>query len=106
MLKPFFVYHNKVLRSISPEDVVCLVAEKKYTKIWLANNTFCLVRSSLTAVLKKLPSEMFIKIHRAHIVSLYFINNITKDHVTIGEKPFPIGRQYYKKLIEQLNIIE
>jgi DNA-binding LytR/AlgR family response regulator len=106
MLKPFFVYHKKVLRSISPEDVVCLVAAKKYTKIWLANEEFCLVRSSLTGVLEKLPPEMFIKIHRAHVVSLYFINNIARDHVTIGQKPFPIGRQYYKKLIEQLNIIE
>ena len=106
MLKPFFVWQNKVLKSLKPEEVVCLVAEKNYTKIHLSNKTTCLVRSTLSGALKKLPPEIFIKIHRSCVVSIYFIDNIARDHLTIGGAPLPIGRQYYRSVIKQLNIIE
>jgi DNA-binding LytR/AlgR family response regulator len=106
MLKPFFVWQNKVLKSLKPEEVVCLVAEKNYTKIYLSNKTDCLVRSTLSGALKKLPPEIFIKIHRSCVVSIYFIDNIARDHLIIGGKPLPIGRQYYRSVIKQLNIID
>ena len=106
MLKPFFVWQNKVLKSLKPEEVVCLVAEKNYTKIYLSNKTHCLVRSTLSGALKKLPPEIFIKIHRSCVVSIYFIDNIARDHLTIGKESLPIGRQYYRSIVKQLNIIE
>ena len=106
MLKPFFVWQNKVLKRINPEEVVCLISERNYTKIHLSNKTYCLVRSSLSGALKKLPPEVFIKIHRSCAVSMYFIDNIAKDHLTIGAEAIPIGRHYYRGFIRQLNIIE
>lgn len=106
MQKPFFVWHQKVLISIRPEEVVCLSTEKNYTKIYLSNKTHCMVRSTLSGALKKLPPEMFIKTHRAYAVSIYFIDTIAKDHLTIGEHPVPIARQYYKSVINQLTVIE
>ena len=106
MQKPFFVWQNKVLISIRPEEVVCLSTEGNYTRIYLSNKTHCIVRSTLSGALKKLPPEMFIKTHRAHAVSVYFIETIAKDHLTIGEEIIPIARQYYKAVIGQLNIIE
>jgi DNA-binding LytR/AlgR family response regulator len=106
MLKPFFVWDNKVLKRIKPEEVMCLVAVKNYTRIYLSNKTQCLARSSLSGALKKLPSDIFIKTHRSCAVSIYFIDNIAKDHLTIGKETIPIGRQYYRSFIRQLNIIE
>ncbi|NII28392.1 LytTR family transcriptional regulator [Pseudoflavitalea sp. X16] len=106
MLKPFFVWQNKVLKRLKPEEVVCLVAEKNYTKIHLSNKTHCLVRSTLSGALTKLPPEIFIKIHRSCVVSIYFIDNIARDHLTISGEPLPIGRQYYRSVIKQLNIID
>jgi DNA-binding LytR/AlgR family response regulator len=106
MQKPFFVWQNKVLISIRPEEVVYLSTEGNYTMIYLSNKTHCIVRSTLSGALKKLPPEMFIKTHRAHAVSVYFIETIAKDHLTISKKPIPIARQYYKAVINQLNIIE
>jgi DNA-binding LytR/AlgR family response regulator len=106
MLKPFFVWQNKVLKSISPEDVMCLLTEGNYTKIILSDKTFYLVRSSLSGTLKKLPSDMFIKTHRSFAASIYFIDNIARDHLTVGQEPIPIARRYYGSVIGQLNIIE
>ena len=106
MLKPFFVWQNGVLKRINPEEVVCLVAFKNYTKIHLSNKTHCLARSSLSGALKKLPPDIFVKIHRSCAVSIYFIDNIAKDHLIIGQESIPIGRQYYRSFIKQLNVIE
>jgi len=106
MQKPFFVWHKKVLISIRPEDVMCLSTEGNYTRIFLSNKTHCMVRSTLSGALKKLPPDMFIKTHRAYAVSVYFIGTIAKDHLTIGKEIIPIARQYYKSVINQLNIIE
>jgi hypothetical protein len=39
MQKPFFVWQNKVLRKINPEDVMCLSTEGNYTRIYVAGKT-------------------------------------------------------------------
>jgi len=105
MLAPFFVWQNKVLKSINPEEVMCLVTEKNYTKIVLSDKSFYMVRTTLSGTLKKLPPEMFIKTHRSFAASIHFIDNIVRDHLTVGGEAIPIARQYYKKVIEQLNVI-
>ena len=106
MLKPFFVWQKRALKRIDPEMVMCLSTEKNYTRIFLSDKTSYMVRSTLSSALKRLPPEMFIKIHRSLIVSVFYIDNITRDHLIVGEKSIPIGRQYYKSVIGQLNIIE
>jgi len=106
MLKPFFVWQNKALKSIHPEKVMCLSTEGNYTRIFLSDKTTYLVRTTLSGALKRLPPEIFIKIHRSHAVSIFFIDKIARDHLTIGREPIPVAKQYYRSVIEQLNIIE
>ena len=85
---------------------MCLSIEGNYTRIYLADKSRYMVRSSLSGALKKLPPDMFIKIHRSVVVSVYYIDSIHKDHLLIGDEPIPIAKQYYKSLIDRLNIIE
>src|SRR5664279_318908 len=99
MLKPFFVWQNKVLKRIDPAMVMCLYTEGNYTKIFLSDKTYYLVRSSLSGALKKLPADMFIRIHNSLVASIYFIDVIAKDHLLIGEEPVPIGRKFYGAFI-------
>ncbi len=74
--------------------------------MFLSDKSHYLVRSSLSGALKKLPSDIFIKIHRSLVVSIYFIDDISKDHLIVDGEPMPIGNQYYKMTIKRLNIIE
>jgi DNA-binding LytR/AlgR family response regulator len=87
MLKPIFIRDDKALRKIHPEEVLCLSTEKNYTRIFLTDDTYYMVRSTLTSALKKLPSDIFIKIHRSYVASLLHIEDIYKDHVIIRGKP-------------------
>ena len=106
MLKPFFVWKDKKLISLSPTDVILLETVGNYTKIVLSNETYVMVHTSLSSALKKLPSELFIRIHRSYAASIHFIDTIERDHLTIGKYSIPIARQYYKTVLEQLNVIE
>lgn len=106
MMIPFFVWQNRVLKKINPEDVICLYTEKNYTRIFLKNKTYYMVRSTLSSALKKLPPDIFIKIHRSFAASVYYIDSIEKDHLQVGNESIPIAKQYYKSLLAKLNIIE
>jgi DNA-binding LytR/AlgR family response regulator len=106
MLKPFFVWQQRVLRQVNPEEVMCLVTFGNYTKIYLSDQSYYLVRSSLANATKKLPSGMFIRVHRSFAVSIYHIHSIYNDHLVVCEKSIPIDKIYHKAFIAQLNIIE
>ena len=106
MSSPFFVWQNKVLKRIDPGMVMCLETIGNYTKLVLSDLTIYMVRSTLSGALKKLPPELFIRIHRSLAANIYFIDDIAKDHLIIGGESIPIGKQYYKTSIRKLNIIE
>ena len=106
MLKPFFVWQNKELKKINPEDVICLSTEGNYTRIYLADKTFYMVRSSLWGTLKKLPPDIFIKIHRSFVASIYHISSINKDYLVVRDEALPIAKRYYRSALAKLNIIE
>jgi DNA-binding LytR/AlgR family response regulator len=106
MHTPFFVWQNKKLKKVDPEEVMCLATEGNYTRIVLSDKSYFMVRSSLSTALKKLPPKMFIQTHRSYAVSIFFIDNIARDHFTIAGEAIPIGKQYYSSVIKQLNIID
>ena len=110
MLEPFFirtvVKKEKVLKRVDPMQVARLNAVKNYTKIFLIDDTVYTVRTSLVNALKNFPPEMFVKIDRAEVVSIFFIDEIAKDHLTIKDKPVSIARSYYKYVVAGINIIE
>jgi len=42
---------------------------------------------------------------KVKVASIYFIDDIAKDHLIISGKPVPIGKLFYKPVIKKLNII-
>jgi DNA-binding LytR/AlgR family response regulator len=110
MLEPFFVRteikSEKVLKKVDPMQVARLTVEKNYTKIHLIDESIYMVRTSLVNALKNFPPEMFVKIDRAEVVSIFFIDEIAKDHLMMNGKTHNIARAYYKYVVAGINIIE
>lgn len=107
MRPPFFIWQDKVLKKIQPEDVIAISSEKNYIKIFVTNKQYYLVRSTLTAALKKLPPDLIKRIHQRLAVSVNYADFIAKDHLQIEgeENPIPISRQHYRAFINSLNIV-
>ena len=107
MRPPFFIWQDKVLKKIQPEDVIAITSDKNYIKIFVVNERYYLVRSTLTAALEKLPSDLIKRIHHRLAVSVNYADHIAKDHLHIEgeENPLPISRQHYQAFIDSLNIV-
>ena len=110
MLEPFFIRtvlkKEKVLKRVDPLEVARLSVEKNYTKIHLIDGTVYTVRTSLVNALKNFPPEMFVKTDRAEVVSIFFIDEIAKDHLMMNGKTVNIARSYYKYVVAGINIVE
>jgi DNA-binding LytR/AlgR family response regulator len=110
MLEPFFirteVKREKVLKKVDPMQVARLFTVKNYTTIYLIDGTTYTVRTSLVNALNNFPPGMFVKIDRAEVVSVFYIDNIAKDHLIMNGKTVSIARSYYKYVVAGINIIE
>jgi DNA-binding LytR/AlgR family response regulator len=110
MPEPFFirteVKKERVLKKVDPMQVTRLSTVKNYTKIFLTDDTFYPVRTSLVNALKNFPPNMFVKIDRADVVSVFHIDEIAKDHLMLKGKSVRIARSYYKYVVAGINIME
>ena len=106
MLKPFFIWDNRILVQINPDHVVCLQVEGNYTRICLADDKSHLVRCTLTSALKKLTPGLFLKVHRGFAASIYYIDKIHHDMLVIGTSKFPIAKKYRASLLKKINILK
>jgi DNA-binding LytR/AlgR family response regulator len=65
----------------------------KYTKVVTTKREY-LTLQSLSAVEKALPSNLFIRIHRSYIISLFHTSSFSNTVAYVGNKKLSIGRQY------------
>lgn len=104
--KPFFIWYKNVWKRIDPMKVTCLITVENYTKIYLSDKTVYMIRCSLVAAMRKLPREIFLRLDRSAIVSIYHIDEIDKEHLLIGGSSIPIARKVFNSFIKKLNTIE
>jgi DNA-binding LytR/AlgR family response regulator len=110
MLMPFFirteVKKERVLKKVDPMQVTRLTTIKNETKFYLGDDKFYSVRTSLVKALKNFPPDMFVRIDRADVVSVFYIDEIAKDHLMMNGKTVSIARSYYKYVAAGINIVE
>lgn len=91
----------------SPQDIVRIDAEGNYSNIFLINGEIIRTCSySLCEFEKILPAEVFLKIHKSHIVNRCHITSLTnKDSGTLtmtGNIEVKVASRCYKPLAEYL----
>ena len=66
------------LKLVKFSDIVCITAMKEYSKIKINGNLEILVRKSMRNWVKMLPPNAFLRIHRATIINLNYIDKISQ----------------------------
>ncbi len=51
---------------------------------------------------ERLPSGMFLRVHKSYIVSLNKINSIVRNRIIIGDKWIPIGENHKSSFFETI----
>jgi DNA-binding LytR/AlgR family response regulator len=112
MLTPVFGFDGNELKKMHPEDILYFETKGNYTTFFLLGGATINVRATLSDTIKKLPHDMFIKVHRSHVVSILHIDKIANDKIHLGKKVVVIGtkqitiaKQFYKAAINQLVVL-
>ena len=101
-----FIYVNisKRLIKINIPDIYLVKAKGDYIII-KTNARNYLVHSRLNKIEDKLPSYLFLRIHRSYIINISQIVDIQDNSVLVGKTLIPIGRAKKGELVKKINLL-
>ncbi len=101
-----FMYVNvdKRLVKINIPEVYYVEAKGDYISIKVENKSY-LVHSTLKKIEEKLPSSLFIRVHRSFIINITKIIDIEDNSVLIQKGVIPISRSNKSELMKRLNLL-
>lgn len=89
------------LVKITVADIQFVEGLDNYLKIHRRTGQPLVVRLTMKAILNKLPTGNFVRIHRSFIVALDKIESIRNKMILIGEEELPIGSSYEKDFLSR-----
>ncbi|MFH1198033.1 MAG: response regulator [bacterium] len=96
---------GSILEKIRIDSIELIAADNIYSNVHLIDGKIIVVRKSMNEWERLLPEELFVRIHRATIVNLEFVNQIEKwfnqtlrIYMKNHKEPQIASRGYYKKL--------
>ena len=100
-----YVKSNSKLVKVQNSNILFVEALKDYVIIHTVNEKFT-IHSTMKEIEKKLPEDMFMRIHRSFILNLKKIKSIDSSIVLIedSDKKIPIGGSYRESLFTKLNL--
>lgn len=97
-----FIRESGWLKKIVIKDIDWIKADGSYTHIFVNGKQFTL-RNTAKEVVQKLPEGQFERIHKSYIVNMKKIEAISASALKIDDTELPIGRNYYQKLLQNIN---
>jgi DNA-binding LytR/AlgR family response regulator len=93
-----FVRADRKTIKIPMDDILYIEGVKDYVKILLPHQTI-ITKISIGHLLKDLPAERFIQVHKSFIVAKNKITAYTAHDVEIGSIEIPLGRVYKEEFL-------
>ncbi|MBQ7976725.1 MAG: response regulator transcription factor [Clostridia bacterium] len=89
--------------NIRLKDIMCLESNLKHTKIYTLGNSVGEYNIKMKDIEKKLPENLFIRVHQSFIINMDYIKSYDSQNVMLeGELTVPISRTYTKLVREKL----
>jgi DNA-binding LytR/AlgR family response regulator len=87
---------------INFDDIKYIEGLKDYIKIFSTSHKPILTLSSFKKIEDKLPSNLFIRVHRSYIVSIKHIHSVQRNRILIDQTRIPIGLNYKDEFIKHI----
>ena len=88
-----FITEDQVTYKLVHDDILYIEAYGNYLKIHTRGKTY-VTRETMQEMVKKLPSDLFMRIHKSYIISLSKIDSISGNRVYINQQEIPVGEMY------------
>ena len=101
-----FIKEKGVFKKINPEDIYYVEALKDYVLLMMKDHKYT-IHITMKELVKKLPKNMFQRIHRSYIVNMNKIELIHLSNLTVEnyDVSLPIGGSYKKPLSARINVL-
>ncbi|PZD76762.1 LytTR family DNA-binding domain-containing protein [Mesonia sp. K7] len=99
-----YVSIERRLVKIEIADIFLIEAKGDYIFIKTSKNNYT-VHSTLKKIEEKLPSEVFLKVHRSFIINIRKIVDIEDNSVLIEKDVVPVSRSHRSELMKRLNLL-
>jgi len=96
-----FVRSDKKNVKIRFEEILYIESIKDYVKIICKSRTI-ISKILISELESKLPTELFLRIHRSYIINIRNIEAYSHTHIEVPGKELPIGRNYKNEVINTL----
>ncbi len=83
------------------DDILYIEGCGNYIKVHMRERRL-LVLERMSGILKRLPEELFLRIHKSYIVPISKVEAVKEGKIKIGENVLPIGNSYNQKVREIL----
>ena len=94
IIKYIYVKADYSLIKIMLSEIQYIEAFADYLKIYLPNKKSITARLTMKAMMEKLPSPKFIRVHRSFILPIDRIISIRNKMISIEGRDIPIGTSY------------
>ena len=103
--KSMFINVGRRLVKINIDHIDVIRSSGDYVNISCEHENYK-VHSTLSNILKKLPTNLFIRVHRSTIINIDKIIDIEDNTLLIKKNVVPIGRTYRNELMKRLNLLK
>lgn len=102
-----FVRDQNQYLKVNYEEIIWIEDLSTQIKIYTTDQIYS-VKHPFNSLIDKLPSGLFIRIHKQYIVNASYLNSIdiSNDKVSLAEAELPLGINYKSDVINRLNYIE
>ena len=99
----FFIKSGYKIQKILIDEIIYIESMGDYVRFFLEDKKIVTLLS-LSKIIKLLPQEKFIQIHRSYIINFEKINFIQNNIISIGQYQLPISKSRKKELMEIINL--
>jgi len=102
----FFVKNGTMLQKVKYNEIRWIQSEGNYCTLFTETRKHA-IRISLSRLIKRLPKDTFVRVHKSYMVQAILITRIDafNGEVYIDDQCLPLGRTYKDDLLDQLNRI-
>lgn len=97
-----FIRADLSLIKIALEDIVYVEGLADYLKIHLKDRKTVVARMPMKELMKKLPADEFMRVHRSFIVPLGRIESVKGTTISIAGHQIPIGKTYIDQFFKDI----
>ncbi len=102
-----FIKDQKRLCKVSADDIQLVEVDGRYCKLFTADQRF-MIRSSLSQLLEKLPTDLFLQTHRNYLVNVNAIQEIDLEdsQIITPLREVPISKNYRSLILKNLDYLK